>query len=51
VGFFFEFYPYFPAAFIMVISSRQLKVTEGKMKQFVELLEGKTVLSKQLMGK
>lgn len=25
----------------MVISSRQLKMTEGKMKQFVELLEGK----------
>ena len=48
--FFFKFYPYFSAAFIMAISNRQLRMTEGQMKQFGELLEGKTFFRSKVWG-
>lgn len=38
---FFEFYPYFSAAFIMAISNGQLRMTEGQMKQLVNCLKEK----------
>jgi len=51
VGFFFEFYPYFSVGFIMALSSRRLRMAEGQMKQFGEMLQGTTFFQTKLLGK